>query len=197
MRATTESGTVVRLSDDGTWAPEPVETMQSSEGFRRVPWGASLSEAKASEADDPVLEESDALLFEVKLGRFSCRAIYLFIGNQLVRGKYNVVDEYQNQMNYLTAYEELKSLISRKYGAPAGDATYWMNDLYKDDYSEWGMAVSCGHLSKFANWETSESKINISVTGENFDIQVAVEYTGKAFEELEFAVREADLLSDL
>lgn len=171
--------------------------MQSKEGFRKVSWGASLSEAKASESDDPLVEESDALLYEIKLGRFSCQAIYLFIGDQLVRGKYIVVDEYQNQTNYLTAYDELKDSVSKKYGTPDGDATYWVNDLYKDDYSEWGMAVGCGHLSKFANWETPESKINISVTGENFDIQVAVEYAGKVFEELESAVREADILSDL
>jgi hypothetical protein len=197
LRAITESGTAVFLHKDGTWTPEPSGTVQSKEGFRKVSWGASLSEAKTSESSDPLVEESDALLYEIKLGRFSCQAIYLFIGDQLVRGKYIVVDEYQNQTNYLTAYDELKDFVSKKYGTPDGDVTYWMNDLYKDDYSEWGMAVGCGHLSKFANWGTLESKISLSLTGENFDIQLAVEYAGKAFEQLESSLREAELLSDL
>lgn len=197
LRAITESGTAVFLHKDGTWTPEPSGTVQSKEGFRKVSWGASLSEAKTSESSDPLVEESDALLYEIKLGRFSCRAIYLFIGDQLVRGKYIVVDEYQNQTNYLTAYDELKDFVSKKYGTPDGDVTYWMNDLYKDDYSEWGMAVGCGHLSKFANWGTLESKISLGLSGENFAIQLAVEYAGKAFEQLESSVREAELLSDL
>lgn len=197
MRAITESGTAVLLHKDGTWTQESSGTVQPTEGFRKVAWGASLSDAKTSESGDPLVEERDALLYEIKLGRFSCQAIYLFIGDQLVRGKYIVVDQYQNQTNYLTAYDELKDLVSKKYGTPEGDATYWMNDLYKDNYSEWGMAVGCGHLSKFANWGTLESKITLSLTGENFDVQLAIEYMGKAFEQLESSVREAELLNDL
>lgn len=197
MIATTEAGITVLLCKDGTWTSTEPRVLQSKEGFRKAPWGASVVEVKALEGNDPLLEESDCLIFKIKLGRFNCQAVYIFVGNQLVRGKYLVVDEYQNQTNYLTVYDELKESVSKKYGAPVGDETYWLNDLYRDDYSEWGMAVGCGHLSKFANWETLESRINVGLMGENFDVHVSVEYTGKAFEGLESSVKEAELLSDL
>lgn len=131
------------------------------------------------------------------LGRFSCLAVYLFVGNQLVRGKYLILEEYQNQTNHLTDYDELKTLVSKKYGAPTKDETYWLNDLYQDDYTEWGMAVGCGHLSKFATWETADSKINVAIYGENFNVSVSVEYVGKAFEGLEDAAKESQILGDL
>jgi hypothetical protein len=145
----------------------------------------------------PKCEGPDYLDFEVKLGRFSCLAVYIFVGDQLVRGKYLLLEEYQNRTTHLNDFDELKTSISKKYGVPKKDATYWLDDLYKDDYSQWGTAVGCGHLSMFAHWETAASEINVALYGENFDITVSVEYAGKVFERLESSVREAELLGDL
>jgi hypothetical protein len=143
------------------------------------------------------LEQDEYLDFEVRLESFTCLAAYIFVGHQLFRGKYLVLEEYQNQTKYLTVYEELKGSISKKYGSAVKDETYWLNDLYKDNYSEWGMAVGCGHLSKFAFWETPGSTINVGLFGENFDVQVSVEYVGKIFDGVEDAVKEDKLLDDL
>ena len=156
-----------------------------------------MKQVKASEAGESRHEEVDYIDFEVKIGRFKCLAVYIFVGDQLVRGKYLVLDTYQNRNNYLNAYDELKDSISKKYGSPAEDNTYWLNDLYKDDYSEWGMAVSCGHLSSFSSWDTPDSKINVALYGENFEVTVSVEYEGKAFTRVEQLARETELLNDL
>ncbi|MEE9095386.1 hypothetical protein [Pseudarthrobacter phenanthrenivorans] len=187
----------IDLNEDGTWTPTRHGAAPSTEGFRKASWGASHSEVKASESSEPQLEQDEYLDFEVRLGRFKCLAAYIFVGDQLVRGKYLVTEQYQNQTQYLTVYEELKGSLSKKYGSPYKDETYWLNDLYKDDYSEWGMAVGCGHLSKFSFWETSDSTINIGLFGENFDVQVSVEYAGKIFDGVEDALKEARLLDDL
>lgn len=195
MRAVTDAGTAVLLNEDGTWTQ--IDQPVSKEGFRKSAWGSSITQVKASEGHEPRYEDDDYLDFEVKLGRFNCLAVYIFVGNQLVRGKYRIVDEYQNQTNYISAYDELKESVTKKYGSPIEDKTYWLNDLYKDDYSEWGMAVGCGHLSKFATWETQESKINAGIYGENFDVTVGVEYKAKAFDGVEDAIKEAELMDDL
>lgn len=187
----------IDVKEDGTWAPAKPDKALSAEGFRKVSWGVSPSEVKASEGNEPNLEQDDYLDFEVRLGSFKCLAAYIFVGDQLVRGKYIVLEEYQNQTNYLTIYEELKSSVSKKYGSPFRDETYWLNDLYKDDYSEWGMAVGCGHLSKFAFWETQESTINVGLYGENFDVNVSIEYAGKVFVGVEDAAKADQLLGDL
>lgn len=197
MRAITESGLAIDLNEDGTWVPVKLGGVPSQEGFRKASWGASPTEVKALEGAEPQLEQDGYLHFEVRLGSFACVAVYVFVGNQLVRGKYLVLEEYQNQTKYLTVYEELKDSVSKKYGSPITDETYWLNENYKDDYSEWGMAVGCGHLSKFASWETPGSKINVGLFGENFDVHVSVEYAGKIFDGVEDAVNEAKLLDDL
>jgi hypothetical protein len=198
MRAVTESGIAIELNEDGTWAPAKLGGGPlPAEGFRKASWGASLSEVKASEGGDPHQETVDYLDFEVRLGRFSCLAVYIFVGDQLVRGKYLLLEEYQNRTTHLNDYDELKTSISKKYGLPMKDATYWLDDLYKDDYSHWGTAVGCGHLSMFAHWETAESEINVALYGENFDVTVSVEYAGKAFAGLEDAAKESQILGDL
>ncbi|WP_262107553.1 hypothetical protein [Arthrobacter sp. Marseille-P9274] len=156
-----------------------------------------MSQVRAIEGNDPVKETDDVLAFAVKLGRFDCAAIYIFVSGQLARGKYRLVEEYQNQNKYLSAFDELKDSVTKKYGAPNEDRTYWLNDLYRDDFSEWGMAVSCGHLSKFASWDTEESFITVGILGENFDVTVGVEYSGKAFAALEDKLKEDALLEDL
>lgn len=171
--------------------------LRSEEGFRKVSWGASPSEVRAAEASEPHLAQDNYLDFEVRLGRFACLAVYVFVGGRLVRGKYLLLEEYQNLTSHLNDFDELKNSVIKKYGDPKNDRTFWSNDLYKDDYLEWGMAVSCGHLSKFADWETAQSKVNVALYGENFNVTVSVEYSGKAFEALESSVKEAELLSDL
>jgi hypothetical protein len=197
MRAITESGAAVLLNQDGTWAPADLVISQSQEGFRKAPWGASPSAVKASEGGDPGLEQDDYLDFEVRLGRFRCLATYIFVAGQLVRGKYLVLEEYQNLNNHLHDYDELKASVAKKYGTPTKDDTYWSNDLYEDDYAEWGMAVSCWHLSRFAHWGSAESEINLAVYGQNFKVTVSVEYASKTLAELESTAREAELLGDL
>lgn len=114
MRAITESGLAIDLNEDGTWVPVKLGGVPSQEGFRKASWGASPTEVKALEGAEPQVEQDDYLHFEVRLGSFACVAAYIFIGNQLVRGKYLVLEEYQNQTKYLTAYEELKDISEQE-----------------------------------------------------------------------------------
>ncbi|MCI0143187.1 hypothetical protein KNN17_16600 [Arthrobacter bambusae] len=137
------------------------------------------------------------MAFGVQLGQFTCLAVYIFVGDRLVRGKYRIRDEYQNRNHYLTSYDELKESVTKKYDSPVDDKTYWLNDMYQNDFSGRGMAVACGHLRKFAKWETQESTVTVAVHGENFDVTVAMEYSGKAFAGLEDAITESALLENL
>jgi hypothetical protein len=59
----------------------------------------------------------------------------------------------------------------------------WKDDLYKDDKSEWGFAVSLGHLAYGASWETSATKIEIMLLGDNYEINLFLSYFSKELEE--------------
>jgi len=67
-------------------------------------------------------------------------------------------------------------------------------DLYKDDYSDWGTAISLGHLLYFSTWETENTEIASILTGENFDISCVIEYSSKSLEELEKKAKEKKAL---
>lgn len=90
----------------------------------------------------------------------------------------------------------------KKYGAvPNSDGIdgdmFWQNDLYQDDYQDWGMAVSCGHMSAFATWETPETDINLGLFGDNYEISLGVEYSSKELRSLTEQVSEQKHLDDL
>jgi len=51
--------------------------------------------------------------------------------------------------------------------------------LYKDDPQDWGMAVSAGHMIKYAKWETNTTNISIIMTGDNYEITTMVGYESK------------------
>lgn len=70
------------------------------------------------------------------------------------------------------------------------DETFWKNDLYKDDYSHWGTAISMGHLIYYSSWETDSTEINNMLMGDNFNISCIVEYRSKNLNKIEEKARE-------
>ena len=201
MRATTESGAMVVLNDDGTWATEPSpmagNPAQLALGFRKVPWGATMSEIKASEVQQPDHEDEDSLGFNTVLAGLQAIVFYILIEDQLVRAKYIITQEYQNKNSYITAFSTLKEALTSKYGVSGESNIYWNDDLYEDDPTEWGMAISLGHHSRFETWANENTSICLALTGENYDIQLVVEYTGIALRDIESDHRKASLLADL
>ena len=88
--------------------------------------------------------------------------------------------------------------LTKKYGKPKMDFPgVWKNDLYKDDKSEWGFAVSLGHLAYGASWETSTTKIEIMLSGDNYKINLILSYFSKELEEWVKQTEEKEALKDL
>lgn len=86
-----------------------------------------------------------------------------------------------NKNDYIDDYKDFKKIITKKYGRPKQDEIIWKNDLFKDSYSDWGRAVSIGHLFYLSTWETPCTEIMLWLTGDNFKIDCLVKYTGKKF----------------
>jgi len=60
---------------------------------------------------------------------------------------------------------------------------YWENELYKNDKSNWGLAISIGHLSYNSVWETSTTDIELALDGNNYKVNLRVRYTSKELKE--------------
>jgi hypothetical protein len=199
--AITKDGREVILKTDGTWeylsGGNRLLSSISSGGFRKSRWGMSPDEVKAAETADLLREGDGLIIYDGKVLGLDCAILYILVHDQLVRAKYVVTAEHSNKTAYLSDFDSLKEMLTKKYGEPAQDNVYWKNDLYRDDYSEWGMAVSIGHLSFFTTWDMDETTVILALNGDNFEINLNIEYTSNELGRLESEAKEQAALDDL
>jgi hypothetical protein len=127
----------------------------------------------------------------------SCNIIYIFASDGFVRAKYFVTEQYSVTSKYLATYEDLKKSVKEKYGEPKNDNIFWLDETFKDDPNEWGIAVSAGHLSLFTLWEMTKTDITLALTGDNGSINLGIEYVSKELGQLEEKQKHDRLMNDL
>lgn len=151
--------------------------------FRGSDWGDSKESVKEEESGALALEEDDTLAYEGSISGIDVYIYYTFNDGRLVQGAYANRESHMNNNEYIDEYKQLKKLLEKKYGEPGDDDVVWRNELYKDDPSGWGTAVSIGHLIYRAEWNTDRSEIITALRGDNFNVTHGVIYSEKATEE--------------
>jgi hypothetical protein len=197
--AITEDGSTVILYQNGTWKTQ-INTESKKPGsfhFRKSNWGDSKEKVIESEDLEPKHDADGVLGFQAKIAGLDTILAYIFVENKLVRSKYIITEKHTNANDFISDYEKLKEALTRKYGTPDKDETFWKNDLYKDDYEDWGMALKVGHLVYLASWETTDTDIGLVLSGENYDISLQIEYTSKKLEALEDKKTEQEKMNAL
>ncbi|NIO48439.1 MAG: hypothetical protein GTN73_03220 [Candidatus Aminicenantes bacterium] len=172
--------------------------IDSKAGFRGVLWGASKEHVKKAETSEFMKEDKvggalkglEMLVYKADVAGLDGMIIYYFAKSLLTRARYIITESHSNKNLYLEDFKSIKSQLTKKYGSPERDDTIWSNDLYRDDPSEYGMAVSVGHLIYVAEWYPPESAIQLLLRGDNYKINLWVEYTSDALKEFEKKVRE-------
>ena len=147
--------------------------------FRKTNWGMSKEQVKATEDKKPDGESdiiNDVLYYKTKIGNNNFEYLYYFLEDKLYSGFYLFTGEHTNENLYIDDYEELKEILAKKYGKPIIDEVIWENDLYKDDKSEWGIAISVGDLTYWALWETPTTEICLMLRGDNYEITLGITY---------------------
>lgn len=195
--AITTTGKRVTLNDDYTWSYIEESTTESFD-FRKTFWGMSKEEVKSSETATPYGEKSDyTLMYLSNISDLDCVIVYFFTNNLLTGGRYYFTEKHSNDNDYLSDYENMKELLSKKYGTPSTDNEYWKDDLYKDDYSSWGFAVSYGHYVRYAGWESDKTDIEIVISGENFSIRHQIDYYSVEFKDMKEEAYTKEALDEL
>jgi len=152
--------------------------------FRKTNWGMSKEQVKATEDKKPDFEADTTLGYDVTISGKDFACIYSFLEDKLYNSGYFFTGKHTNKNLYIDDYEELKETLTKKYGKPKMDIPgLWKNDLYKDDKSHWGMAISVGHLAYGNSWETPNTKISLMLSGDNYKIKLVLFYTRKELEE--------------
>ena len=180
--------------------PKPKEEYN----FRKTVWGMARESVKLTEKRKPIIDKGNNLAYNDTLIGLNMGVFYNFVENKLVRAGYGVVEEHSNKNLYIQDYKELKGVLLEKYGEPSdkwfGGDKYkeitWLNDLYKDDPSHWGFAISLGHLVYQSCWETDETDIVLRLSGDNYEIQLNLVYFSKKLKDLEEKEKEKEKLKN-
>ena len=199
--ATKEDGTKIILNSDGTWKNIKSNSVAMKENekfhFRKTCWGWKKDQVLNSEDKKPEDIDNNLLIFIGSISGLECNIGYVFSFNKLVRTKYHIIENHSFLPQYIGDYETLKTLLTKKYGNYRDDNQYWHDDTFKDNYSDWGTAISAGHLTFITKWSNKETNIVLILTGDNYEIQFGIEYSSQKFAGLEEKEVEDSTLLDL
>jgi hypothetical protein len=156
--------------------------------FRKTSWGMTREQVKAVESSKLIKEDEHGLFYSSELSGFGEVLIgYIFAEGKLVRTSYISQVRHTNSNAFIEDFSKIKSILTEKYGRPESDDVVWLDNLYKDDPDNWGMAVSAGHLVYDTVWKTKTTKILEKLKGDNFDVTLIVQYTSLELSGLEEA----------
>jgi len=197
IEATGPGGARFALHDDGTWTPIPERAGDAGNDFRKSSWGDSIARVRECESGQPSNETDATLTYPVQIAGLPAVAHYVFVTDRLVRAKYIITQEHSSPELFLHDFARLDDLLTEKYGGAHTRNDYWIDDLYQDDPSDWGMAVSVGHLARFHQWNRPDVTIVLALTGDNYDVSLQLEYGSTALADLEEQHTRAAALDDL
>jgi len=149
--------------------------------FRDTRWGMSKNQVFELEGRPTHHEKSyglETIKYRKKAIGLDCSIEFIFAGNKLIKAKYIFLEEHKHKNQYISDYKKIKDWLTEKHGMAQGSNVTWRNDLYKEDYSNWGLAVSLGHLEYGSLWKNQEVEIFLSLSGENNKLSLKTEYKG-------------------
>ena len=149
--------------------------------FRETRWGMSKNQVFELEGESFHQEKSyglETIRYRKKAIGIECSIEFIFAGNKLIKTKYIFLGKHKHESQYIGDYKKIKDWLTQMHGMPVGSNVTWRNDLYKDDYSNWGLAVSLGHLEYSSLWKNKEMEIFLTLSGGNNKLSLRAEYKG-------------------
>lgn len=156
--------------------------MTSDKDFRVANWGYSKLMVTKLEGKLDFYNKPDCYFFSDKVAKLPCTVFYIFADDKLSEGMYCFNIEPSNRNKYIDEYKKLVDLLTSKYGKPTTggkDNAIWNDDLYRNDYSNWGWAISIGHLAFISGWETHNTAIFCKLNSVNYEIKLTISYQSK------------------
>ncbi len=149
----------------------------SGPDIRNLRWGLSRQEVISVETEAALVQlESGALAGPVVVAGKPAVMLCMFQAGRLSELVYAFQLQHANRNLYIDDYRQVQASLRSKYGEPVVDSMDWHYDLYKDDPSQWGRAVSRGDLSYTSLWFTQRSSILLLLAGDNYEIDLYLSY---------------------
>jgi hypothetical protein len=172
--------------------------VNSQYDFRKTKWGMTKEQVLASETSELSPQENgNSLSYKGTVNDLDCYIVYVFAFDTLVRAQYNIIEEHTKSNQYITDYEKLKEILKGKYGQPEKDRITWLDNMYKDNPNDWGLAVSIGQLAYFSEWLTESTDIWLMLQGDNYKLKFVIEYTSLKYAYLNEKVEKEEQFDEL
>jgi hypothetical protein len=135
-------------------------------------------EVKGKPTRSEKLNGLEVLGYRQKILDSTCFVGYIFSEHRLSGAKYIFMEDYPDDRRYLVEYKKIKDVLTQSCGMPHRDDVIWNNALYRNDNSNWGLALRLGHVNYYTKWTTPETEIILSLFMADEEITLEVEYSG-------------------
>jgi hypothetical protein len=105
-----------------------------------------------------------------------CLIGYYFSNDRLKGAKLSFLDQHSNKNQNIADFKRIRNLLAQKYGRPIEDKISWEDVTHKENISEWGNAISLGHLKYISRWSTQKTEVYLHLFGEEDEISLEVTY---------------------
>ena len=176
-------------------APAAGDTITDAYKFRGLDWGCGMTDIIVSETnadmsdDDYEIGATYYALNNVKIADLSAVAVFYLDSDSLglERGAYALTEPHADVDQYISDYDKLLGTYKKKYGKPRSSGSSWKKgSTFQDTPGMEGVALASGELAYFADWEAEDgSRIEISMTGEDYEVSTTVFYYSPDYTEQE------------
>ena len=176
-------------------APAAGDTITDAYKFRGLDWGCGMTDIIVSETnadmsdDDYEIGATYYALNNVKIADLSAVAVFYLDSDSLglERGAYALTEPHADVDQYISDYDKLLGTYKKKYGTPRSSGSSWKKgSTFQDTPGMEGVALASGELAYFADWEAEDgSRIEISMTGEDYEVSTTVFYYSPDYTEQE------------
>jgi len=144
--------------------------------FRKVRWGMGKQQVRLAESGKFLKGSSDSLQYELEFMGYTCTIAYIFVNDKLSKAVMLIEQPHVDPELYYSDYENLKKYLSPIYRNQVFERCNWTNEIYKNDRSKWGFAVSIGFLTCQTQWKNARTAITLEISGGNHEISTRIEY---------------------
>lgn len=166
---------------------EDLRVNYTPRNFDEMQWGVSkkyIVEMEGKPSFQTRFKGLDIMRYEQKVINLDCAIEYVFASNKLSSTKFYFQNNHLNKNAYLEDYQRIKDALIQRFGRPLEENLDWRDTANKENFSSWGEAISLGQLELSSRWLTSQTEIQASLTGEDEEINLIVEYTGLQLKEV-------------
>ena len=151
--------------------------------FRNAKWGDSIEDVLEYDYDATLTRDGDDLIGDCVVADKNAEVYYIFENDKLVSGGYYFDLDTSNGWRYISAYDEIKSMLLEVYGDPIVDKIHYVYGESLTDFMDDVLALEAGYTVYAAQWETNTTEILLGMFAENYDINFLLTYEDINYEE--------------